>query len=364
MSRGDEILAQMLAAVPDSYQKTIGYPTYDWLAGAAIPTAQVSLDLEEAKRKLDPANLRGEELDRYIVPRTGLERTAATFAQGEVTVTGTGTVPAGTLFESHGGIQYAATAQVEAAGTAKVPVQCVTPGAAGNLPARAVTLMPVQVAGIVSAVNEAPMSEGYEAETDAAYYARFLARLRTPPTSGNQYHYLSWAMEVPGVGGVQVYPLDRGPNTVGVVLIDQFGKPASRELVEQVQTHIDPGSRGLGEGAAPIGAKCYAAAAGEVKLNLSMQVTKSEETAQETVTQAIRERVGAYLTEIALEAYRPVLASDHAYEASFARIGAAILEAAGVEDYTGLTVNGGTVNVKAASKQAAVLGEVVVRYAP
>lgn len=139
MSRGDEILAQMLAAVPDSYQKTIGYPTYDWLAGAATPTAQVSLDLEEAKRKLDPANLTGEELDRYIVPRTGLERTAATFARGEVTVTGTGTVPAGTLFESPGGIQYAATAQVEAAGTAKVPVQCVTPGAAGNLPARTVT---------------------------------------------------------------------------------------------------------------------------------------------------------------------------------------------------------------------------------
>ena len=74
MSKGDEILAQMLAAVPDSYQKTIGYPTYDWLAGAAIPTAQVSLDLEEAKRRLDPENLSGEDLDRYIVPRTGLER--------------------------------------------------------------------------------------------------------------------------------------------------------------------------------------------------------------------------------------------------------------------------------------------------
>ena len=63
MSKGDEILAQMLAAVPDSYQKTIGYPTYDWLAGAAIPTAQVSLDLEEAKRRLDPENLSGEDLD-------------------------------------------------------------------------------------------------------------------------------------------------------------------------------------------------------------------------------------------------------------------------------------------------------------
>lgn len=362
MSRGDEILAQMLAAVPDSYQKTIGYPTYDWLAGAAIPTAQVSLDLEEAKRKLDPANLTGEELDRYIVPRTGLERTEATFARGEVTVTGTGTVPAGTLFESHGGIQYAATAQVEAAGTAKVPVQCVTPGAAGNLPARAVTLMPVQVAGIVSAVNEAPMSEGYEAETDAAYYARFLARLRTPPTSGNQYHYLSWAMEVPGVGGVQIYPLDRGPNTVGVVLIDQFGKPASRELVEQVQTHIDPGSRGLGEGEAPIGAYCTVSAAEALNVDLAVTVTAAPEADQETVTQGIRAAAAGLMAAAALEAYAPAVSGGRSYRVSFAQLGAAILDVPGVEDYTGLTVNGGTANVTVPAKAAAVLGEAVIQY--
>ena len=209
-----------------------------------------------------------------------------------------------------------------------------------------------------------PHAEGYEAETDEAYYQRFLVRLQTPPTSGNQYHYLSWAMEAPGVGGVQVYPLDRGANTVGVVLIDQFGKPASRELVEQVQTYIDPGSRGLGEGAAPIGAYCTVSAAEAVAVDLSVTVTAAPDADREAVTQGVRDRVGAYLTEIALEAYRPVLAKDHAYEASFARIGAAILDVPGVEDYTGLTVNGGTVNVKAASKQAAVLGEVVVRYAP
>ena len=326
MSKGDEILAQMLAAVPDSYQKTIGYPTYDWLAGAAIPTAQVSLDLEEAKRKLDPANLTGEELDRYIVPRTGLERTAATFARGEVTVTGTGTVPAGTLFESQGGIQYAATAQVEAAGSAKVPVQCVTAGAAGNLPARTVTLMPVQVAGIVSAVNEAPMSEGYEAETDEAYYQRFLVRLQTPPTSGNQYHYLSWAMEAPGVGGVQVYPLDRGDNTVGVVLVDQFGEPASEELVEQVQTHIDPDSKGIGEGEAPIGAYCYVSAAVEQAVALSLTLVLAEGAEQETVEAAIRAAVSGYLKEQALEAYQPSLSPEKGYRVSYARIGSAILD--------------------------------------
>ena len=70
-------------------------------------------------------------------------------------------------------------------------------------------------------------------------------------------------MEVTGVGGVQVYPLDQGAHTVGVVLVDQFGEPASEELVEQVQTHIDPDSKGIGEGEAPIGAYCYVSAAVE-----------------------------------------------------------------------------------------------------
>ena len=65
--------AQMLAAVPDSYQKTIGYPTDDWLAGAAIPTAEVSLDLEEAKPSWTGRNLDGEELGTGSCP-TGLER--------------------------------------------------------------------------------------------------------------------------------------------------------------------------------------------------------------------------------------------------------------------------------------------------
>lgn len=37
MSDADKILAEMLEAVPDTYQKTVGFPTWDWLAAASIP---------------------------------------------------------------------------------------------------------------------------------------------------------------------------------------------------------------------------------------------------------------------------------------------------------------------------------------
>ena len=71
-------------------------------------------------------------------------------------------------------------------------------------------MMPVQIAGIVSVSNSNALTGGYDAETDEAYYERYLLRLQTPPTSGNQYHYRLWALEVTGVGGVQIYPLGHG----------------------------------------------------------------------------------------------------------------------------------------------------------
>lgn len=53
MSDADKILAEMLEAVPDTYQKTVGFPTWDWLAAASIPIAQTEAELEEARRQLD-----------------------------------------------------------------------------------------------------------------------------------------------------------------------------------------------------------------------------------------------------------------------------------------------------------------------
>ena len=93
-----EILSKMLSAMPESYQKTIGFPTYDLLAAVSLRMEGTDETIDEAKQQLDPENLHDSALDRYIYPRSGLERKAATFAHGSLTVTGTGTVEQGTLF--------------------------------------------------------------------------------------------------------------------------------------------------------------------------------------------------------------------------------------------------------------------------
>lgn len=330
----------------------MGFPTYDLLAAASIPMEELAAQLQETAEKLDPANLTGEELESYIKSRSGLVRNPPTYASGILQVTGNGTVNEGDLFESAGGIQFAATATVEISGSGEVPIRCTTPGAAGNLPAGSVTMMPVQIAGIVSVSNSDTLTGGYDAETDQAYYDRYILRLQTPPTSGNQYHYRIWALEVTGVGGVQIYPLGHGDNTVDVVIIDVDGQPADEELVERVQNHIDPGSKGLGEGEAPIGAYCYVSGAEPKELDLSMTVQTLPGAEQEAVTAAVKAAVAAYLKGIAF-------AQDYV---SYARINAAVLEADGVQDVSGLTVNGATANVAIGERQVAVLGEVSIQY--
>lgn len=347
-----EILGKMLSAMPESYQKTIGFPTYDLLAAVSLRMEGTDTAIDEAKQQLDPENLHDSALDRYIYPRSGLERKAATFAHGRLTVTGTGTVEQGTLFESGGGVQYYATETVAIEGEGTVPVTCTVDGTAGNLPAHSVTQMPVAVQGIASCDNPEPIGGGYAEESDSEYYARYLLRLRTPATSGNIYHYQQWALEVAGVGHVKVFPRVQGVNTVDVVIADNAGQPADTALVKAVQEYIDPDSEGAGRGQAPIGAQCFVTAATGKAITVSCTVTKSDTVTEDILTSGIKESVAAYLAGT-------VFTQDYV---SYAQIGAAIMDTPGVIDYAGLKVSGVIVNIAIAERECPVLGEVTITY--
>ena len=348
----NEVLTALLDAMPDSYQKTIGFPTYDLLAAVSLRLAETDAVIEDARAALDPENLTGGELDRYIYPRSGIARKAATFAGGVLTVKGTGTIEQGTLFESAGGVQFAAAETVAIDGTGEVPVTCRADGTAGNLPAHSVTQMPVAVQGIASCDNPEPIGGGYAEESDSEYYARYLVVLRTPATSGNIYHYVQWALEVAGVGHVKVFPRVQGANTVDVVIADNAGQPASPALVKSVQDYIDPDSEGAGRGQAPIGAQCFVTAATGKAITVSCTVSKSNTVTEDILTAGIKESVAAYLAGT-------VFTQDYV---SYAQIGAAVMTTPGVIDYSGLRVSGGIVNIPIAERECPVLGEVTITY--
>ena len=182
----DTLHNEMLSGIPDSYQKTVGFPTYDLTRAFALAVASLSGDLDAARAATDVDNLAGDELTRWCYQRKGVTRRAATYAAGEVTiVTGTGTVTAGDLFESQAGVQFAAVETKDVADGDAVAVRAVIAGASGNVAAGTVTTMPVTIPGISVVTNPAAITGGYDAESDDALRERYYIALQAPESSAN-----------------------------------------------------------------------------------------------------------------------------------------------------------------------------------
>lgn len=346
------LLDTMLASMDDSYQKTIGYPTYDILAAFALSLADTNELLEEAIKSLDPDNLSGDDLAKYVYQRRGIQVREATCASAVLEITGVGTIERGTVFETEGGLQFEADEDTDIYESGTVAVTCVTAGSSGNVGAGTITRMPVTITGIVSCTNSAPATGGYDRESDADLLDRFYVSLRDPGVSGNIAHYKQWAREVPGVGLVRVYPLARGANTVEVLILDDSNQPADETLIAAVQEYIDPGSAGTGEGAAPIGAHCYVTAPETLLINISVAIVKNSETTEMDIKEAIEEQVSVYLADICM-------VKD---AVSYGKICAAVALADGVEDFAELKVNGVMTSIDIPEKTAPVLGEVEINY--
>lgn len=346
----DEIQNEMLAEVSDDYEKTKGYFLWDILKAIAICIKSLLENLQAVAGTLDVENLSGDSLERFIYQRTGIERRQATYSEGIVTVKGNGTVTKGDFFETEGFIRFTAIETVVVTGEANVIVQAVDAGTSGNVPANTIIKMPVTIPGISECTNKEATSEGYAEEADEDLKLRYYDRLRIPATSGNIYHYKQWAKEVPGVGDAKVFPLWNGNNTVKVVIIDQERKPASEELVSDVQNYIDPGITGTGAGEAPIGAFCTVESATGKDINISVKIVLAAGYDSTVVKKSIEEKVEGYLKEIAF--VKNYL--------SYAVIGATILDVEGVLDYESLTINDVTSNIECGDTEVMILRGVVL----
>lgn len=335
-----EILESLLEQIDDSYQKSIGYPTYDILAACAKELEEIYFLLDDAAKKIDVDYLAGEELTRFVYQRKGIIRKPATYAMAELLIIGDGIVPRGALFATEGGVEYESITE---SNNGKVLVACTIPGITGNRPAGAINKIVMSIDGVKAVSNQEPATGGYAAESDTELRERYLAALQEPATSGNIWHYKKWALDISGVSKAKVFPTWNGKNTVKVVIIDADHQPAGKELVERVQTYIDPGKTGRGEGVAPIGAVCTVTAAERIKLNIQVHLVDS---GMGQVQEAIKKNIIAYLNVIAFE--QPYV--------SYAKIANAVNDTDGVIDYSGLLVNGGVSNIVIPEGSVAILG--------
>jgi uncharacterized phage protein gp47/JayE len=346
----EEILNEMLSDVSNTYDKLPGSFIYDALAPVADRLEKTDESIQETKDKISIENLSGDELAQRVKERTGILRKEATNAVGIVTLTGTGTINIGDLFETEDGIQFKAIETKSITNSGTVNVEAVIAGPSGNVPANTIILFPVTIAGFTAVTNNEPTTDGFEAESDADLLQRYYDQTKAPATSGNKAHYKNWAKEVAGVGDAKVFPLWNGNNTVKVVIINQDRQPASTQLVQDTQDHLDPGISGLGEGTAPIGAFVTVASATGLNIDVSVTIVLSAGYTLEQATNNITASLTQYLKDIAF--VESIV--------SYAKTGSTILATEGVEDHSNLTINGGTMNIPIGDEENAVLGVLAV----
>lgn len=352
----EEILTRMLEGLPDEYDVTEGSPLWDHHAPIATELAIAGDRLRLVMEWAFASTTFGEFLDRRAEEH-GVIRNEAVAATGTVTVTGTpGTViPAGSEFSTASAeevLPQIFTTDVEITidgdGSTDVAVTALEAGAAGNVGAGTIVMFPA-IAEITGATNAAATSGGIDEESDESLLEKYLDRVRNPGSSGNKADYRAWAREIAGVGGASVIPLEDGPGTVTVAIVDADGGIPAPELVAEVQEHIDPAAAGTGDGRAPIGAHVTVEGATAVAIDVAANLTVAAGYVEADVQDAAEANITEYLESL-------TFTDDN--DVRHARVVTAILDTPGVVDATGVTIEGGTANVVIGAKEIAVLGVV------
>ncbi len=242
-----QIAADMAARIPGAdtslRRSTIRILAYVWAASLWL----VYRFIVNLSAQLFVSSATGSYLD-LRVGEDGIVREGATFAAGNVIITGSADIPIpiNTLFQTtDGSVQFATQAAVSigAGSTVSVAIVATVAGSAGNLPAGATLNLWVAIPGVQpsGAVDGAGTTGGTDIETDASLRTRGLARRQQPPQGGCATDYVAWAKLVPGVSRVWVYPLNRGLGTVDILFV-MDGRASNIPLtadIAAVQASID-----------------------------------------------------------------------------------------------------------------------------
>lgn len=199
--------------------------------------------------------------------------------------------------------------------------------------------------GLTYAMITECLVEGENETSDDGIREAYTEYVNSSVDDGNIAQYERWCNEYTGVGNAKVFPLWNGANTVKVSILSVSNKAASEELVAEFQEYLDPGSNGMGDGVAPIGAFVTVTTATEVPIEISATVTMKSGYIDTT---PINKALENYFSSIAYE--KLIVA--------YMNVGAAILGVEGVESVSDLTVNGGTVDITLGEEEVPVLGAV------
>jgi len=226
-------------------------------------------------------------------------------------------------------------------------VRCDTPGAIGNVGANVITFMATPVGGVNTVNNSNPFTNGKNAESDAAFRARFVLYFN----SLSRAVLIAYAYVIASIPEITRYNVvenetfsgDDQPGYVYVVIDDGTGVPPP-ELLDRAYQAIQTirGLAILNDVFAP------AVTNANIVVDLSISPLTTEATIEELVTNALYE----YINKLP---FNSTLYYSKLYEIIY-DASPYILNA------TNLTLNGGTADIAGAVNQIFLVGTITIGF--
>lgn len=350
----EAILVRMLARVPGTIDKREGSLIYDALAPAAAELAQAYAELEVNNNLSFADTASGEFLTRRAA-EFGIKRKVATKAwrRGGFLDSNNAlfNIPLGSRY-SIGGLNYTAIEQIN---IGAYVLECETAGTAGNQ--QFGDLLPIAyVNGLARAELTEVLVPGEDEETDEALLSRYYETVNEPAFGGNMADYRQKINAINGVGGTKVFPTWAGGGTVKCTIIAADWAKPSPELVNEVQSTMDPEeNQGMGLGQAPIGHAVTIAGVDKVTVDVETTLTLAPGVTPGQVLSDVEVILDAYLLE-----QRKAWAAQTQIIIRTAQIDARMLTVQGVEDVTGTKLNGTEANLALDEEEIPILGTVII----
>lgn len=287
----NKILQRMLDKVPNTIDKREGSIIYDALAPVALEVQLMYIEADVILKETfaDTASR------AYLVKRAlerGLKPEMATYAiaKGEFNID----VPLGSRY-SLDGLYYAVTEKIS---DGLFKLQCETAGTDGN--SHTGTLIPVDyIPGLQKAQLTEILIPGEEEEDTEVFRTRYLNSFENQAYGGNIADYKEKTKKIQGVGGVKVYPVWKGGGTVKLVLINSEWQKPTAEMLDTVQTIMDPvPNQGKGLGIAPIGHTVTVEGVTGEAVNLALKLTLKDSWTFADLKSAIQSVIDAYFLEL------------------------------------------------------------------
>lgn len=343
----ESLLKEKLAAVSSKLDTRESSVLYNALAPNAAETIQMYIALKMLEDRTYADTATGDDLTKRCAER-GITRKSATKAilKAEFNID----VPLSARFSGED-LNYTV---VEKINNGVYKLECEAVGETGN--SYLGTLIPIDyIKGLTKAEITELLIPGEDAENDETLRKRYFDGFDSQAFGGNKADYKEKTNSIAGVGGTKVYPVWNGGGTVKLAIIDSAFKVPSTELLNIVQTTIDPEqNQGEGQGLAPIGHIVTVTGVAGVIVNISSNITLKTGYVWQDVESYIKTSVEEYLSEL-----RKTWQDSDSIVVRIAYIESRILNVAGVEDIKDTFINGIGENLTLTADEIPILGEVV-----